>query len=71
MHLSYKLSDALELQLNYSKRTRRPEAEELNPFPEYRDLTHVNAGNANLLRCLIDTTKIDVRPDKLTSVWFE
>ena len=49
MHLSYKLSDALELQLNYSKRTRRPEAEELNPFPEYRDLTHVNAGNANLL----------------------
>ena len=33
VHLSYKLSDMHELQLNYSHRISRPEDEELNPFP--------------------------------------
>ena len=49
IHVSYKLSEAYELQLNYSKRTRRPEPDELNPYPEYRDLIHINAGNPKLL----------------------
>ena len=48
LHMSYKINDAYELQLNYSKRTRRPEAEDLNPFPEYRDQRNVSAGNAKL-----------------------
>ena len=48
LHLSYKLSDIHELQLNYSHRIRRPEDEELNPFPEYQDLRNIRAGNPNL-----------------------
>ena len=48
LHLSYKLSELNELQLNYSHRIRRPEDEELNPFPEYQDLRNIRAGNPNL-----------------------
>lgn len=48
VHLSYKISDAYELQLNYSKRTHRPDPEDLNPFSEYRDTRNVSAGNAKL-----------------------
>lgn len=48
LHLSYKLSDIHELQLNYSHRIRRPDEEELNPFPEYQDLNNMRAGNPNL-----------------------
>lgn len=49
LHLSYKASDLTELQLNYSKRTRRPDGDDLNPFPEYRDPRNVSAGNPYLL----------------------
>lgn len=49
LHLSYKLNETAELQLSYSKRTHRPEADDLNPFPEYRDPRNVSAGNPNLL----------------------
>ncbi len=49
LHLSYKLTDLHELQLNYSHRIRRPDDEELNPFPEYQDLNNIRAGNPNLL----------------------
>lgn len=49
VHLSYKLSQAAELQLSYSRRTRRPEADDLNPFPEYRDPRNISAGNPKLL----------------------
>ena len=48
LHLSYKLSDLHELQLNYSHRIRRPDDEDLNPFPEYQDLNNIRAGNPNL-----------------------
>lgn len=48
LHLSYKLTNTQELQLNYSHRIRRPEDEELNPFPEYQDMRNVRAGNPNL-----------------------
>lgn len=41
LHLSYKLKESSELQLNYSKRIHRPEADELNPFPEYLSLIHI------------------------------
>lgn len=49
LHVSYKLSKAAELQLSYSRRTRRPEGDELNPFPEYRDPWNVSQGNPKLL----------------------
>jgi len=49
LHLSYKVSKLTELQLSYSRRTRRPEGDELNPFPEYRDPRNVSAGNPKLL----------------------
>ena len=49
LHLTYKLNDLHELQLNYSHRIRRPDDEELNPFPEYQDLNNIRAGNPKLL----------------------
>jgi outer membrane receptor protein involved in Fe transport len=48
LHLSYGLATAHELQLNYSHRVRRPEGEDLNPFPEYQDPTHLRRGNPHL-----------------------
>jgi outer membrane receptor protein involved in Fe transport len=49
LHLSYKLGEESELQLNYSRRTNRPDGGDLNPFPEYRDPKTVFAGNPKLL----------------------
>ena len=49
IHASYKLSKLHELQLNYSHRIRRPEDEELNPFPEYQDMRNIRAGNPTLM----------------------
>ena len=49
VHLSYELSDVVELQLNYSKRIRRPELDDMNPFPEYQDPRTLNQGNPHLL----------------------
>ena len=49
VHASYKLSKLHELQLNYSHRIRRPEDEELNPFPEYQDMQNIRAGNPMLM----------------------
>ena len=47
MHLSYELENG-EVQLNYSKRVNRPDADELNPFPEYQDPRNLFAGNPQL-----------------------
>jgi len=49
LHLSYKLSEENELQLNYSHRIRRPEGgEDLNPFPEWADPYNLRIGNPHL-----------------------
>jgi len=48
LHLAYKLSDVSELQLNYSRRANRPEDDDLNPFPEYKDPRNIRAGNPKL-----------------------
>ncbi len=37
-----------EWQLNYSKRVNRPDGEDMNPVPEYRDPRNVFMGNPNL-----------------------
>ncbi len=61
LHLSYKASDLAELQLNYSKRTRRPDGDDLNPFPEYRDPRNVSAGNPYLLPEYIHSVEFGCR----------
>jgi len=48
LHTSYKISNGHELQFNYSHRIRRPEDEQLNPFPEYQDPHNIRAGNPYL-----------------------
>jgi outer membrane receptor protein involved in Fe transport len=48
LHLAYKLTDQHELQLNYSHRIRRPEGDEMNPFPEWSDPYNLRIGNPHL-----------------------
>jgi outer membrane receptor protein involved in Fe transport len=48
LHLTYKLTDLHELQLNYSHRIRRPEGDDLNPFPEWADPYNLRIGNPHL-----------------------
>lgn len=57
LHLSYKLQGNKELQLNYSRRVRRPEADELNPFAEYADPTNIRVGNPRLLPEIINSAE--------------
>jgi outer membrane receptor protein involved in Fe transport len=45
---SYKLGEQDQLKLSYSRRVRRPGAQELNPFPAFFDLQNVFLGNPNL-----------------------
>jgi outer membrane receptor protein involved in Fe transport len=49
LHTSYNLTATDQLQLNYSHRVRRPESDDLNPFPEYQDPFNLRAGNPNLM----------------------
>jgi outer membrane receptor protein involved in Fe transport len=49
LHISYNLSDLSRILLSYSRRVRRPESDDINPFPEYRDPRNISAGNPNLL----------------------
>ncbi len=48
LHTSFNITDNHQLQLNYSKRINRPEGDDLNPFPEYRDPYNIKAGNPKL-----------------------
>jgi len=48
LHLSYALADNHEIGLSYSKRINRPDADELNPNPEFSDPRTAEAGNPNL-----------------------
>ena len=48
LHLTYKITDLHELQLNYSHRIRRPEGDDLNPFPEWQDPYNLRIGNPHL-----------------------
>lgn len=45
---NYKVSDATQLKLAYSRRVRRPGTQELNPFPNFFDIQNVFLGNPNL-----------------------
>ena len=46
--VSYKLNDKTVTRLSYSRRIRRPNTEELNPFPAFFDLQNVMIGNPAL-----------------------
>lgn len=46
--VNYKVSDATQLKLAYSRRVRRPGTQELNPFPQFFDVQNVFIGNPNL-----------------------
>jgi outer membrane receptor protein involved in Fe transport len=48
LHNAYKTSANGEVQLNYSRRIRRPESDDLNPFPEFTDPYNMEAGNPRL-----------------------
>src|SRR5882762_71234 len=48
LHTAYKTSAKGEMQLNYSRRIRRPESDDLNPFPEFTDPYNMEAGNPQL-----------------------
>lgn len=48
LHLAYKAGPGGEWQLNYSRRIRRPESDDLNPFPEYTDPYNIDSGNPRL-----------------------
>ncbi|KQC01735.1 outer membrane beta-barrel family protein [Pedobacter sp. Hv1] len=58
LHLSYKLTDSRQLQLNYSRRVRRPEGDDLNPFAEYADPTNIRVGNPYLLPEIIHSVEL-------------
>jgi len=48
LHLGYELNSNNDLSVSYSKRINRPDADELNPYPEYSDPRNAEAGNPNL-----------------------
>jgi outer membrane receptor protein involved in Fe transport len=48
LHLAYEINDEQEVQLNYSKRIKRADSDEHNPFPEYKDPRNREAGNPKL-----------------------
>jgi ferric enterobactin receptor len=45
---SYRLNEASQLKLSYSRRIRRPGTQELNPFPNFFDANNVFLGNPEL-----------------------
>lgn len=47
-HFKFQFNEKNELQFNYSRRVHRPESDDLNPFPEYRELNYIRAGNPKL-----------------------
>lgn len=48
LHTSYAIDGHNELRLSYSLRVNRPEADDLNPFPEYQNPLTLKAGNPYL-----------------------
>ncbi|MDD4554341.1 MAG: TonB-dependent receptor [Bacteroidales bacterium] len=47
LHLGYRFGKN-EFQLNYSKRVNRPDVDDMNPVPEYRDPRNIFVGNPDL-----------------------
>lgn len=53
--VKYEIKKGRELQLGYSRRIRRPDLHDLNPFPEYEDPYNLRMGNPYLRPEFIDS----------------
>ncbi len=62
--IMYTLAPGKELNLSYSKRVRRPDSRELNPFTDYSDPYNLWAGNPNLDPELMDALELS-----FMSIW--
>jgi len=58
LHLAYDVGDNHEFQFNYSRRVRRADSDEHNPFAEYSDPRNMEAGNPK------------IKPEQIHSVEF-
>ncbi len=58
LHLAYAVSEPSRFGLSYSRRLNRPDADELNPNPEFSDPRNAEAGNASLLPELVDSFEL-------------
>ena len=69
VHLSL-ASGKNEWQLNYSRRVNRPDGEDMNPVPEYRDPRNLYSGNPNLEPEDIHSLEFGYcfRPEKFTFI---
>ena len=67
--VSYKLSDKSLAKISYSRRVRRPNTQELNPFPSFFDVNNVFLGNPSLGPEYTDAIELGLqRSGKLGSV---
>lgn len=48
LHMGYEINSKTQITLSYSKRINRPDADGMNPYPEYSDPRNAEAGNPNL-----------------------
>lgn len=56
-HLEYDVADRQKLRLGYSRRTVRPDPEDLNPYPVFSDQLNERTGNPDLKPELIDAVE--------------
>jgi ferric enterobactin receptor len=57
-HFTYKLTEADNIQLSYSRRIRRPEFRQLNPFRSFADNRNIWTGNPGLKPVYTDSYEI-------------
>ncbi|HEV2595586.1 MAG TPA: outer membrane beta-barrel family protein [Sphingomicrobium sp.] len=68
-HLEFDIADREKLRLGYSRRTVRPDPEDLNPYPVFSDPLSERTGNPNLKPEQIDAVEASYeRASKLGSV---
>ncbi len=64
LHLQYEMSKKSLLGLSYSRRIKRPDADMLNPNPEFTDPRNAEAGNANLKPEQVHSIELDYQMAK-------
>jgi outer membrane receptor protein involved in Fe transport len=68
-NVMYSRSDATQLKASYSRRIRRPNTQELNPFPSFFDVQNVMMGNPDLRPEYTDAIELGLtRTGKLGSL---
>lgn len=69
-HFLYAINDNQEIGLSYSRRVNRPDPDELNPFPEYKDPRNLEGGNPNLKPEQIHSVELayQIKKDKITFI---